>query len=158
MNYVKNKNGEIVDREWRLIGKDKRKTPFFLIRCDKTCIYDCDKRSAFWINKYEFKPSKRHQEGKWCPYRKINKSLNRHQMDIEFIVKNRLAKYFFGIIIFNWKLIFQYSLFNIHHFSNLRILLLLVESICVWQSKAPVPHVDFCQDMGMVCVFWQLVK
>ena len=92
MNYVRNNNGKIIDRKWKLIGKERRKTPFFLIRCEKTCIYDCDKKREFWINKYEFKHSNRHPKGKWCPYRKINKSLNRHQIDIEFIVKEKGGK------------------------------------------------------------------
>ncbi len=83
------KNGKIIDCEWRFIGKDKRNTPFFLIQCDKDCGYDCDEKREFWINKYELKPSKRHQKGKWCPHRIINKSLNRHKMDIESIVREK---------------------------------------------------------------------
>jgi len=99
--YVKKRNGKILDSKWRFIGKDKRKTPYFLIGCDKDCGYDCDEKREFWINKYELKPSNRHPDGKWCPYRKINKSLDRHQMDIEAILSEKNGK----IISSKWKLI-----------------------------------------------------
>ncbi len=87
--FVKQKNGKILDFKWRFIGKDKRKTPYFLIGCEKDCGCDCDEKRKFWVNKYELQSSNRHPEGKWCPYRKINKSLNRHQMDIESIVREK---------------------------------------------------------------------
>jgi len=93
INYVINKNGEIIDRKWRFIGNDKRRTPYFLIRCNQSCIDDCDKKREFWINKYEIIPSNRHPEGKWCPYKITNKSLNRHRLEIESIVREKDAKY-----------------------------------------------------------------
>jgi len=89
INYVINKNGEIIDRKWRFIGNDKRRTPYFLIRCNQSCIDDCDKKREFWINKYEIIPSNRHPEGKWCPYKITNKSLNRHRLEIESIVREK---------------------------------------------------------------------
>jgi len=85
--YIQGRGGKIIDRKWKFIGRDERKTPYFLIRCDKECDCDCEERRKFWINKYELKPSNRYPEGKWCPYSIINKSLNRHQMDIKNIVK-----------------------------------------------------------------------
>ncbi len=86
------KKGRIIGSEWRYIGKNKRKTPYFLIECKRDCGYDCDEKHEFWRDKYELKPSKRHPEGKWCPYKIINKSLNHHQMDIEPIVKRKGGK------------------------------------------------------------------
>ncbi len=87
--YIQRRGGKIIDSIWRTIGKDKKLTPYFLIGCDKDCGYDCDERRDFWINKYEIKPSNRHLEGRWCPYRVINKTLNRHQMDVEDIVREK---------------------------------------------------------------------
>lgn len=101
INFVKQKNGKILDSKWKFIGKDKRKTPYFLIGCDKDCGCDCDENKKFWINKYELQPSNRYPEGKWCPYNIINKSLNRHQMDIKNIVKEKGGM----IIASEWKYI-----------------------------------------------------
>ena len=99
--YIQGRRGKIIDRKWKFIGRDERKTPYFLIGCDKECGCDCDERRKFWINKYEVKPSNRYQEGKWCPYSIINKSLNRHQMDIKNIVKEKGGT----IIASEWKYI-----------------------------------------------------
>ncbi|MFW9973491.1 MAG: hypothetical protein ACFFDF_25120, partial [Candidatus Odinarchaeota archaeon] len=98
---VKRKCGTILNTNWKFIGKEKRKTPYFLIGCYKDCGYNCDEKREFWINKYEIKPSNRYPEGKRCSYRIINKSLNRHQMDIEAIVDEKNGK----IIASKWKLI-----------------------------------------------------
>lgn len=88
-DFDNKKNGKILDFKWKFIGKDKRRTPYFLIGCDYECGFDCDEKREFWINKYELKPSNRYLEGKCCPYKKINKSLKRHQMDIINIVNEK---------------------------------------------------------------------
>ncbi len=99
--YIQGRGGKIIDRKWKFIGRDERKTPHFLIGCDKVCGCDCDENKKFWINKYELKPSNRHPEGKWCPYSIINKSLNRHRKDIESIVREKGGT----IIASKWKFI-----------------------------------------------------
>ncbi len=91
-DIVIKKKGRIIGSEWRYIGKNKRKTPYFLIECNRGCGYDCDEKREFWRDKYELKPSKRYPDGKWCPYKIINKSLIRHQREIEDIVRMKGGK------------------------------------------------------------------
>lgn len=91
-NIVIEKNGRIIEGEWRFLGKNKRKTPFFHIICNRDCGVNCGERREFWCNKYELKPNKRHPEGKWCPYKILNKSLKIHQMEIIQTVKKKGGK------------------------------------------------------------------
>jgi len=77
---VTSKGGKIVKSEWRYLGKDKIKSPYFRI--------ECDKGHRWWALKSNLLPSKSNQVGSWCPDPDCRgKSLEEHQKDIEDIVK-----------------------------------------------------------------------
>ena len=57
-SIVKSRGGKILDDEWRYIGKDTLKMPFFHIKCGKG--------HDWWVSKGSLLPSKNNPKGSWC--------------------------------------------------------------------------------------------
>ncbi len=82
---IEKKSGLILGKEWRYVGKNKHKTPFFYIQCE------CEEKHTWWAGKYDLMPRKKKPCGSWCPNHRI-KTLKEHQEDIEPIVKKKGGK------------------------------------------------------------------